>query len=188
MVARQVVIYRHHPAEHFSRRPDMSLGNTNLALPSRGLSVPAQAATASYLPTPLSSNIPPAGQAAPSGSVPTRIPISCPVCGRVFRRPSERNRHISDSHLPPCIACTLCPWTGSRACSLKAHSTRCHSGNREPFTSHLIYSQRPYIKRIIDAGKVGDNVAKKQIFSSVKYEAELEAAATAIYLWGFYPR
>ncbi|KAI0264891.1 hypothetical protein BC834DRAFT_880998 [Gloeopeniophorella convolvens] len=150
-------------------------------LPSGMLSAP-QAATASHL---LTSGAAPTfglatGQAVPCGLVLIHTQVSCPVCDRVFRRASERNRHISDLHLPHHVACTLSPWTGNRGCKLRSHWARYHSGNPAPYASSPLDSPEPYIRRVVDAGKA------TAFFSNVKCEAELEAAAAAIYMRGFY--
>ncbi|KAI0264023.1 hypothetical protein BC834DRAFT_885155 [Gloeopeniophorella convolvens] len=123
------------------------------------------------------------GQAGPSSSVPSRTHVRCPVCERVFQRPSERNRHISDSHLPPRIACQLCFWTGSRECSFEAHLTRHHPGNPGPHSSYPLYLPKPYIERILDSGGVEDYMVRQQLFSDVALEAMMEAAVGWINLW-----
>jgi hypothetical protein len=59
---------------------------------------------------------------------PTHASPRCPVCGRNFGRPQERNRHVR-THLPYWFFCPFerCSWRGDRPCSLRMHWSTTHA-------------------------------------------------------------
>jgi hypothetical protein len=54
----------------------------------------------------------------------------CPVCGKVFTRNQERDRHLR-SYLPHCFYCPFpgCPWRCDRHDNLRNHWRKKHAGH-----------------------------------------------------------
>jgi hypothetical protein len=83
---------------------------------------------------------------------PTDAWSRCPVCGRKFRRPQERNRHICTS-LPHFLFCPIlfCAWRGNRSENLNSHWVTTHAdlGAAPKPEDCMIYDPNPLAEKVV---------------------------------------
>jgi hypothetical protein len=75
----------------------------------------------------------------------------CPVCGRDFHRPQERNRHVQ-TYLPHWILCPFegCVWRGNREYDLKVHWL-IHAADKDPqLEDCIIYNPDPLVQAVLN--------------------------------------
>jgi hypothetical protein len=76
----------------------------------------------------------------------------CPICGRNFCRPPERDRHLG-TFLPHWLFCPFprCGWRGDRSLNLKTHwkTTHATSGEAPKPEECRIYDPDPLVQSVV---------------------------------------
>src|SRR6266851_5816662 len=77
---------------------------------------------------------------------------TCPFieCQRSFNRLQDLERHVLQ-HLPRCMYCMLCNWTGNRRYALQGHLNKHHCGAPVPERErYIIYDAKVLVKQLLN--------------------------------------
>jgi hypothetical protein len=107
-------------------------------------------------------------------SAPAHALPQCPVCGRNFPRPQERNRHIR-AVLPHFLFCPIsrCAWRGNRSDNLNSHWVTMHAnlGAAPKPEECMIYDPNPFVQKVV-SGELSMESAEASALQAVESRAQ----------------
>jgi hypothetical protein len=97
---------------------------------------------------------------------------TCPFieCQANFGRLQDLERHVVE-HLPRCMYCMHCNWTGNRRYTLKGHLNKHHCGAPVPERErYIIYDARVLVKQLLN-GEITEERAVHEARMSFRNKA-----------------